>query len=137
MKPPNVDEGPYVADTTEETDMTEQAAAPTPEDTIEISNDNDNDEEDKEDNNTLHSRTVRKQVCDNDPEEESLFSEDGDNDHNDNDPDDDYSESTDDENKKKKSKRKTPRVPFGPPGLLTVQAVHHLPQKRRRWFWLL
>ena len=29
-RPPNVDEGPNEADTTEETDMIEQAAAPTP-----------------------------------------------------------------------------------------------------------
>ena len=108
VKPPVVAEGPYEVDTTEESYMTEQAAAPTPEDTIEIANDNNNKEGYEEDNNTLHPRTARKQVCENNPEEESLFSEDGDNDHDDNDPNDDYSESTNDENKKKKSKRKTP-----------------------------
>ena len=37
-------EGPYEADTTEEADMTEQAAASAPEDTIEIGDDNENDE---------------------------------------------------------------------------------------------
>ena len=45
--------GPYEVDTTEEADMTEQVAAPAPEDTIEIGGDNDNDEwehcQDKED----------------------------------------------------------------------------------------
>ena len=50
-KTPDMDEGPYEADTTEETDTTEQAAAPTPKDTINIDsgndNDNDNDEEDE------------------------------------------------------------------------------------------
>ena len=39
LKPPVVAEGPYEVDTTEETDMTEQAAAPTPEDTIDIGDD--------------------------------------------------------------------------------------------------
>ena len=92
--------------------MTKQAAATAPEDTIEIGDDNDNDEwahgQDKDDDNTLHPRTARKQGCENYLEEESLFSNESDNDHNDNDPDDDYSQSTDDKNKKKKSKRKTP-----------------------------
>ena len=50
--------GPYEVDTTEEADMTKQAAAPAPEDTIEIGGDNENDEwahgQDKEDDNTLH-----------------------------------------------------------------------------------
>ena len=87
--------------------MTEQAADPTPEDTIDIGNNNDNDDKYKEDDNTLHPRTARKQGCENHLEE-SLFSEDSDDYHNGNEPDDDYSESTDDENKKKKSKRKTP-----------------------------
>ena len=36
--------GPYEVDTTEESDMTKQADAPAPEDTIEIGNDNNNDE---------------------------------------------------------------------------------------------
>ena len=61
-KLPDVDEGPYEADTTEETDTTEQAAAPTPKDTINIDSgdDNDNDNKDEEDDNTLHPRTARK-----------------------------------------------------------------------------
>ena len=108
VKPPDVDEGPYEVDTTEETDMTEQAAAPTPEDMIDIGDDNNNDDEYKEDDNTFYPRTVRKQGCENHPEE-SLFSEDSNDDHDDNDPDDDYSESTDDDNKKRKSKIKTPK----------------------------
>ena len=82
MKPPDVAEGPYEVDTTEETDMTKQAADPTPEDTIDIGNDNDKDDEDKEDDNTLHPRTARKQGCENHPEE-SLFSDDIDDDHDD------------------------------------------------------
>ena len=96
MKPPDVEECPYEVDTTDET------AAPTPEDTIDINNNN-NDEDEKDDN-TLHPQTARKQGCENHPEE-SLLSEDSDDG---NDPYDDYSESTDDENNKKKSKRKTP-----------------------------
>ena len=88
--------------------MTEQAAAPTPEDTIDIGDDNDNDDEDKEDDRTLHPRTARKQGYENNLEE-SLFSEDSDDDHVDNYPDDNYSASTDDGDKKKKSKRKTPK----------------------------
>ena len=47
--------GPYEVDTTEEADMTKQADAPAPEDTIEIGDDNDNDEwvhgQDDDDNN--------------------------------------------------------------------------------------
>ena len=104
-------EGPYEVDKTEEADMTKQADAPAPEDTIEIGDNNDNDKwahgQEKDDNNTLHPRTGRKQVCENYPEE-SLFSKDSNDDHDDNDPDDNYSQSADDENKKKKSKRKTP-----------------------------
>ena len=53
-------EVPYEIDTTEETDMIEQAAAPAPEDTIEISDDNNNNEEDEEDDNNFHPRTARK-----------------------------------------------------------------------------
>ena len=111
-KPPGVDEGPYEADTTEETDMTKQAAAPTPEDTINSGDDNDNndedDDEDKEDDKTLHPWTARKQGCENHTEE-SLFSDDIDNDHDDNDHDDNYSESSDEENKKKKRPRRNPK----------------------------
>ena len=44
VKPPVVAEGPYEVDTTKETDMTEQAAAPALEGTIEIGDDNNNDE---------------------------------------------------------------------------------------------
>ena len=88
-KPPDVDEGPYEADTTEETDMTEQAAAPTPKDTINSSNDNDS--EDEENDNTLHPRIARKQGCEN-RTEESLFSDDSNNDQDDNYHDENYSE---------------------------------------------
>ena len=45
-KPIDVDEGPYEADMTEEADTTEQAAAPTPKDTINIDSGNDNDNND-------------------------------------------------------------------------------------------
>ena len=107
-KLPDLDEVPYEVDTAEETDMTDQAAAPTPKYMIDIGDNNDNDDEDEEDNNTLHPRTERKQGCENHPEE-SLLSEDSNDYHDDNDPDDDYSESTNDENKKKKSKRKNPK----------------------------
>ena len=61
VKAPDLYEGPYDVDTTKETYMTKMAAAPTPEDTIDIGDDNDNDDEDEEDNNTLHPRTARKQ----------------------------------------------------------------------------
>ena len=108
MKPPDVDKGPYEVDTIEETDMTEQAAAPTLEYTIDIGNYNDNNGKDKEDGNTLHPRTERKQECENHPEE-SLFSDNSNDGHDDNDPDDDYSESSDDENKKNKRPRRTPK----------------------------
>ena len=88
--------------------MTKQAAAPTPEDMIDIGDNDNYNDEDEEDDKTSHPRTARKQGCENHPEE-SLFSDDSDNDHDDNDPDDDYSESTDDENNKKKRPRKTPK----------------------------
>ena len=87
--------------------MTEQAAAPNPEDTIYIGDDNDDDDEDEEDENTLYPRIARKQGCEKHPEE-SLFYDDSNDDHDDNEPDDDYSESTDDENNMKKRPRKTP-----------------------------
>ena len=88
-KPPDVDEGPYEADMTEEADKTKQAAAPTPKDTINIDsgNDNINDDEDEEDDNTLHLQTARKQGCEN-RMEEPLLSEVLDNEHDDNDHDD-------------------------------------------------
>ena len=101
MKPPDVDEGPYEADMTGETDTTEQAADPTTKDTINIDNGDNNDDEDEEDDNTLHPWTSRKQGCEN-RTEEPLFSDDSDNDHGDNDHNDHYSESSDDESKKKK-----------------------------------
>ena len=88
--------------------MTEQAAAPTPKDTINSGDDNDDDDEDKEDNNTLHPWTARKQGCENHTEE-SLFSDDSDDDHDDNDHNANYSESSDDENKKKKRPIRTPK----------------------------
>ena len=47
MKPQVVAEDPYKVDTTKEANMTKQAAAPAPEDTIEIGDNNGNDEEDK------------------------------------------------------------------------------------------
>ena len=51
-------EGPYEVDTTKEADMTEQAAAPAPEDTIEIGDNNNNDEwaqgQNEDDDNNLH-----------------------------------------------------------------------------------
>ena len=43
-----MDEGPYEANTTEETDTTEQAADPTPKDEINIDSDDNNDNNDKE-----------------------------------------------------------------------------------------
>ena len=90
MKPPDVDEGTYDIDTTDATDTTEQAAAHSPEDSIDINDDNEKYDKEEEDNSTLHPQTARKQGCENHPEE-PLFSEDSDDDHNDNDPDDDYS----------------------------------------------
>ena len=84
-KSPDVDEGPYEADTTKETDTTKQAAALTLKYTINIDsgndNDNNNDDKDKEYDNTLHPWTARKQGCENNTEE-PLFSEDSDDDHN-------------------------------------------------------
>ena len=77
-KPPDVDEGPYESDTTEETNTTKQAAAPTQKDPINIDSDDDNDVDDEdedavnadtkddgdvEDDKTLHPRTARKQGC--------------------------------------------------------------------------
>ena len=46
VKQPDVAEGPYEVDTTKETDMTKQADAPTPDDTINIGNNDDNDNDD-------------------------------------------------------------------------------------------
>ena len=75
-KPPDAVEGPYEADTTKDTNTTDQAAAPTPKDAINIDSDDDNDNDDEDedevnaetkddgdakDNNTLHLRTARKQ----------------------------------------------------------------------------
>ena len=88
VNPPDVDVGPCEADTTEETDITEQAAAPTREDTIDSVNDNNNDDEVEEDDNTLHPWTERKQGCENHTEE-SLFSDNSNDDHYENDHDDD------------------------------------------------
>ena len=118
-----MDEGPYEADMSEETDMTEQADAPTPKDPINIDSDDDNDNDDEdeddvnadtkddgdvEDDNTLHPWTERKLGCE-EREEESLFSKDNEDDHNDNDHDDHYSESRDEESKKKQNSRRTPK----------------------------
>ena len=94
--------------------MTEQGAAPAPEDTIKIGDDNNNDEwahgQDKDDDNILLPRPARLKGCEKDPEEESLFSNKSDNDNDDNYPNDDYSKSSDGADKKKKSKRKTPTI---------------------------
>ena len=107
-KPPDVDEGPYEADTAEETDTTKQADAPTPKDTMSIDSGNDNDNEDEEDDNTLHPRIEMKQGCEN-RMEKPIFSKDSDDDHDDNDHDYHYSESSDYESKKKKIPRSTPK----------------------------
>ena len=109
-RPPDVDEGPYEADKTKETDTTEQAAASTPEDTISIDSGDNNeiDDKDEEDDNTLHPRTERKQGCEN-RTEKPLFYKDSDDDHDENDHDDHYSESSDDKSKKKKRPRRTPK----------------------------
>ena len=106
----DVDEGPYEADTTKETDTTKQAAAPTPKDTINIDSGdkNDNDDEDEEDDNTLHPRTARNQGCEN-RTEEPLFSEDSDDDNNENEHDAHYSKSSNDESKNKKRPISTPK----------------------------
>ena len=136
VKPPDVDEGPYEVDTTEETDMTEQAAAPTPEDTIDIGDDNDNNDKKEEDYYTLHPRTERKQGCENYTEEESLFSGDSNDDHDDNDPMTIILNQSMTRLRRRRVKERPPRVPFGFPGKLTGQAGHHLPLKRRRQFWL-
>ena len=46
--PPDVDEGPYEADTTKETNTNEQAASPNPKDTINIDSGDDNDNDGKD-----------------------------------------------------------------------------------------
>ena len=75
---------PFEADTTKETDLTKQAAAPDPGDSIEISDDNDN-----------NGWSQDQQECENNPDDqEQLFSADSDDDKNYNDPDDDYSQYT-------------------------------------------
>ena len=106
---------PYEADTTEEADLTEQAADPAPGDPIEIGDDNDNNGwsqdqhgQDEDDNNISPSRPPRLQGCENDPDDKELFSSESDDDNDDNDPDDDYSQPSDGAYKKKRSKRKTP-----------------------------
>ena len=69
---------PYEADTTEETDLTEQADAPAPGDPIEIGDDNDTDEWSQD-----------QQECENDPDDQELLSAESDDDNDDNDPNDD------------------------------------------------
>ena len=103
-----MDEDPYEADMTEETDTTKQAAASASKGAINIDNDDKNDNNDKDeddvnadtkhnddvkDDKTLHPWTARKQGCE-ERDEESLFSENSDNEHDDNDHDDHYSESS-------------------------------------------
>ena len=136
VKPPDVAESPYEVDTTKDMDMTEQAAAPTPEDTIDIGDNNDNDDKDKEDNNTLHPRTARKQGCENDPEQESLFSGDRNDDHDENDPMTIILNQSMTRLRRRIVKERTPRVSFRSPGKLTGQSGYHLPRKRRQQFWL-
>ena len=67
--------------------MTEQAAAPAPGDTIEIGNNNNNGEwahsQDEDDDNISLLRPARLKGCENDPEEESLFSNKSDNENDD------------------------------------------------------
>ena len=48
VDPPRVDEGPYEADTTKETNTTEQVAALTPKDVINIDSDDENNNDDKD-----------------------------------------------------------------------------------------
>ena len=80
----------FEADTTKETALTEQAAAPNPGDPIEIGDDSDN-----------NGRLQDQQECENNPDDQ-LFSAKSDDDNDDNDPDDDnnpddeYYQSTDD-----------------------------------------
>ena len=116
MKKRGKPKSPYEADTTKEADMTEQESAPAPGDLIEIGDDNDNDGgvhdpygQDEDDDNISLPRPARLQGCENDPEEESLFSNESDDDNDENDPDDDYSQLSDGADKKKKSKRKAPK----------------------------
>ena len=105
-------ESPYEADTTKKADMTKQAAAPDPGDPIEIGNDNNNDGwahgQNKDDDNILLPRPTRLQGCENNPDDESLFSNKSNDDNDDNDPNDAYSQPSDGMDKKKNSKRKTP-----------------------------
>ena len=68
---------PYEDDTTEEADLTKQAAAPAPGDPIEIGDDNDHDGwsqdqhgQDKDDDNISLPRPPRLQGCENDPDNE-------------------------------------------------------------------
>ena len=117
MKKKGKPKGPYKsiyeADTTKETAVTKQAAAPAPGDPIEIDDDNDN-----------NGRSRDQQECEKNPDDQ-LFSAESYDDNDNNDPDDEYSQSTDDEKKKKKKrgvKEKYPQVPFGIPGILTGQA---------------
>ena len=91
--------------------MTEQAADPDTGNPIEIGNYNYND-----------GLSQDQQECENDPDDQELFSAESDNENDENDPDDDYSQSSDGADKKKRSKIKNPQVPFGITGILTSQA---------------
>ena len=97
MKKRGEPKSPYEDDMTEETDLTEQAAAPATGNPIEIGNDNDND-----------GWSQDQQECENDPDDQELFSAESDDNNDENDPDDDYSQSSDGVDKKKRSKRKNP-----------------------------
>ena len=120
---------PYEADTTKETDLNEQAAAPAPGDPIEIGDDNDNygwsqDQhgQDEDDDIISSSWPPRLQECEIDPDDQELFSAKSDNENDENDPNDDNSQSSDGADKKKRSKRKNPQEPFGLLGIITGQA---------------
>ena len=71
--------------------MTKQAATPAPGDPIKIVDDNNNDVwahgQDKDDDNISLPRPPRLQGCENDPDDEELFSDEIDNDNDNNDPD--------------------------------------------------
>ena len=73
--------------------MTEQAADHAPGDPIEIGDDNNNDEwahgQDKDDDNISLPRPSRLQGCENDPDDDSLFSNESDDENDDNEPNDD------------------------------------------------
>ena len=64
--------------------------------------------QDEVDDNISLPRPARMQGCENDPDEESLLSDESNDDNGDNNPNVDYSQPSNGADKKKKSKRKTP-----------------------------